>query len=480
MLSGINTTKEVFEMKKRITALFMTALLACSMLLTSCGSFDYAKEDLSKYIELGTYKGLKFEVAEVKPVDDEAVADYLEEEYADFVSTELQDADYVAKDGDTVNISYVGKIGGEAFEGGTAEKQDLKLGSDNYIDGFADGLVGAKAGDVKTLNLKFPADFGKDELNGKDVVFEVTVHSVSVDVYEYTKNITDATPLADGDNAVITYSLTVAGNDKFEKSGANAKITVGDEEDLDLPAVCTKALAGLKVGDKDKELKVTLPADYANADVAGKEATFVVTVVSATRDTTTDKIDDAMISTLTESADLAAYKTDVVIPALTKQFEREAKTANYTKLWTEVVKNSTVKSYPANELKRVTRSVYDDIAFQLGYYYKLSVREYAKQNGYKNPADFKEKVCKPQAEDLIKEELVLNAIIKAENITLTDEEILNGYKLYYEEYGLSSSYETFEDFKAAVDKGEFPYNIDFEAGFMWEKVVQTLLDSVAK
>ena len=94
MLSGINTTKEVFEMKKRITALFMTALLACSMLLTSCGSFDYSKEDLSKYIELGTYKGLKFEVAEVKPVDDEAVADYLEEEYADFVSTELQDADY--------------------------------------------------------------------------------------------------------------------------------------------------------------------------------------------------------------------------------------------------------------------------------------------------------------------------------------------------------------------------------------------------
>ncbi len=454
----------------------MAALLACSLLLTSCGSFNYAKEDLSKYVELGTYKGLAFELTEPKAIDDKAIADYLDTEFEEFVSPVEQDENYAAKEGDTVNIDYVGKINGEEFEGGSAEGQDLELGSDSYIDGFEDGLIGAKKGEIKTLNLKFPADYGNDELNGKDVVFEVTVNSVSVNKYEYAKKITDAEAIKAGDEAVITYTIKCG---DYEDNGLNYTVTVGDDSDIDLPEVCTEALAGLKVGDKDKEIKVTLPADFEVEAAAGKEATFVVTVVSATRATVTDEIDDAMIATVTESATLAEYTEKVVTPALTEQYAKEAKTANVSGLWKKILDGATVKQYPAREVKKVADGLFDYTAAQLGSTYGWAMRDYAKLLGYKNVNEYKEAEFIPSAEIIVKEQLVFNAIVKAENISLTDEDKAEGLKTYYEELGLSSTYKTYEDFEAAIDKGEILVESLYES-LLWEKVMDTLLATVTK
>ena len=467
--------KEVLKMKK-ITALLMAALLGCSMMLTSCGGFDYAKEDLSKYIELGTYKGVSFEVTAPKAVDDAAIADYLKTDFADFVSPVEQDENYAAKEGDTVNISYVGKMNGEEFEGGSAENQDLELGSDRYIDGFEDGLIGAKKGEKKTLNLKVPTDYGNEELNGKDVTFEVTVNSVSISKYEYGKKITDDAALEAGDNAVITYTLKAG---EFEDNGLSYKVVVGDENDEDLPKVCTDALVGLKVTDKDKEISVKIPDNFYNSEAAGKDGTFIVTVESATRNTVTDEIDDAMIASVTENATLAEYKEKVVIPELTEQFAEEAKTANMSGLWKKIIDGATVKSYPAGEVKDVAESIYNSIAGQIGNQYNLSMREYASMMGYKNAKEFKTEVCMPQAESLIKEKLVFNAIIKAENLSLTDDEKAAGLERYYEELDMSASYSTFEEFKTAIDNGEILVEVIYES-ILWEKVVDTLLATVTK
>lgn len=467
--------KEVLKMKKT-TAFLMAALLACSLLLTSCGSFNYAKEDLSKYIDLGNYKGLAFELTEPKPIDDAAIADYLDTAFEEYISPVEQDADYAAKEGDTVNINYVGKINGEAFEGGTADDQDLELGSDSYIDGFEDGLIGAKQGETKTLNLKFPADYGNEELNGKDVVFEVTVNSVSVKMYEYGSKLTDADVLKAGDEAVITYTLACG---DYEDTGLSYTVVVGDDSDADLPLVCTEALAGLKVGEADKEIKVTLPADFENESAAGKEATFVVAVSSATRTTVTDAIDDLMVADLTDYTNLAEYTEKVVTPALTEQYENEAKTANISGLWKKILDGATVKAYPAGEVKRVADSLFNYTAAQLGNSYGWSMRDYAKLLGYNSPAEYKEAEFIPSAEIVVKEKLVFNAIVKAENISLTDEEKAEGLKTYYEELGLSSSYDTYEDFEAAIDKGEILVDSLYES-LLWEKVMNTLLATVTK
>lgn len=83
-----------------------------------------------------------------------------------------------AKDGDAVVVDFVGKIDGEPFDGGAAEQQSIVLGSNRFIPGFEEQLVGVKTGEEKELNVTFPEDYPSAELAGKDAVFEVTVHEV--------------------------------------------------------------------------------------------------------------------------------------------------------------------------------------------------------------------------------------------------------------------------------------------------------------
>lgn len=83
-----------------------------------------------------------------------------------------------AKDEDQLTIDFVGKVDGEAFEGGSAEGFKLVLGSGQFIPGFEDQLIGVKAGDAKTVDVTFPEEYGAEHLAGKPASFEVTVHTV--------------------------------------------------------------------------------------------------------------------------------------------------------------------------------------------------------------------------------------------------------------------------------------------------------------
>ena len=84
-----------------------------------------------------------------------------------------------SQSGDKLTIDFVGKIGDEAFEGGTAENVDLVLGSGQFIPGFETQLEGAKAGDERTVNVTFPADYQAEKLAGQDAVFAVKVTAVA-------------------------------------------------------------------------------------------------------------------------------------------------------------------------------------------------------------------------------------------------------------------------------------------------------------
>jgi trigger factor len=83
-----------------------------------------------------------------------------------------------AQSGDAVTIDFEGSIGGEAFEGGKSENFNLTLGSNAFIPGFEDQLVGARAGEQRTVTVKFPEDYGNAKLAGKDAQFEVKVKDV--------------------------------------------------------------------------------------------------------------------------------------------------------------------------------------------------------------------------------------------------------------------------------------------------------------
>lgn len=81
--------------------------------------------------------------------------------------------------GDTVNIDFVGKIDGVAFEGGTSKGYDLVIGSNSFIDDFEAQLVGTHVGDKVNVNVTFPKDYHEAKYQGKDAVFEVKINSIT-------------------------------------------------------------------------------------------------------------------------------------------------------------------------------------------------------------------------------------------------------------------------------------------------------------
>ncbi|MCE1113845.1 MULTISPECIES: trigger factor [Pseudomonas] len=94
-------------------------------------------------------------------------------------NTRFEAVERAAQNDDQVNIDFVGKIDGEAFAGGSAKGTQLVLGSGRMIPGFEDGLVGAKAGEERVVNVTFPEDYQNLDLAGKAAEFTITVNSVS-------------------------------------------------------------------------------------------------------------------------------------------------------------------------------------------------------------------------------------------------------------------------------------------------------------
>jgi trigger factor len=121
--------------------------------------------------------GIKLEKLLVK-ADDKAIEEALENLAGSAKSFEDKKKGSKAKEGDQVVIDFVGKIDGEAFEGGAGEDYPLELGSGSFIPGFEDQLVGAKAGDEVAVKVSFPAEYGAKHLAGKDAVFDCTVKAV--------------------------------------------------------------------------------------------------------------------------------------------------------------------------------------------------------------------------------------------------------------------------------------------------------------
>ncbi len=137
------------------------------------------------FVTLGDYKDLVINQKDLGLPDvytDEEINEYVESSLksiaasVDGVAEELTEG--TVEEGDTANIDYVGKKDGEAFDGGTAEGYDLTIGSGLFIEGFEEGLVGAKIGDTVDLNLTFPEGYKNEDLAGQEVVFTVTVNSV--------------------------------------------------------------------------------------------------------------------------------------------------------------------------------------------------------------------------------------------------------------------------------------------------------------
>lgn len=169
---------------KKILGLVLSVVMTAGMLVGCGNDAPVAEEgtylssiDLEQYVtKLGEYKGLEL-TAPVVEITDEDVDLYIEYMLENSKQPEEVTGRPV-QEGDVVNINYVGKKDGVAFEGGTAEDFDLEIGSNTFIDGFEEGLIGCNTGDVVDLELTFPEQYHSEELAGQAVVFTVTVNRI--------------------------------------------------------------------------------------------------------------------------------------------------------------------------------------------------------------------------------------------------------------------------------------------------------------
>lgn len=135
-----------------------------------------AKVTVEPEVKLGQYKDLEVKAQSTEVTDEEVDAEIkkLQEQQAELVLKEEQPA----AEGDTVVIDFEGKVDGVAFDGGKGENYSLELGSNTFIPGFEDQLVGHKAGETVEVNVTFPEEYHAEDLKGKDAVFETTIHEV--------------------------------------------------------------------------------------------------------------------------------------------------------------------------------------------------------------------------------------------------------------------------------------------------------------
>ena len=180
-------------MKKFMTA--VTAVSLSAMMLAGCGKADvqestvqestaaeteaatetesetkvYPDEayldgiNLGDFVELGDYKGVDVTVTKAE-VTDEMVDQYIQSVLDS--NKNKEEVDRAVKDGDVVDIKYVGKKDGVEFDGGSSDSYELTIGSNTFIDGFEDGVIGMKKDETKDLNLTFPEDYSNTDLEG--------------------------------------------------------------------------------------------------------------------------------------------------------------------------------------------------------------------------------------------------------------------------------------------------------------------------
>ncbi len=191
-------------------------------------------------VKLGDYKNLKVSVEATKEVTDEEVDAKVERERNNLAELTIKEG--AAEKGDTVVIDFVGSVDGVEFDGGKGDNYSLELGSGQFIPGFEDQLVGAKAGETVNVEVTFPEDYQAEDLAGKAALFVTTVHEVKVKEIpelddELAKDIDEEVETLDELKAKYRKELESAKEIAFDDAveAAAIELAVENAEIVDLP-----------------------------------------------------------------------------------------------------------------------------------------------------------------------------------------------------------------------------------------------------
>lgn len=208
-------------------------------------------------VEVKDYKGV-----EIEKVNTEVTDEDVDEEIKSMSrkNSRMVTVDRPAKDGDMVLIDYEGWIGDEQFEGGTAERQPLKLGSGTFIPGFEEQLIGVSTGENKDVKVTFPEEYHVSDLAGKEAVFKCKVHEIKEEELpeindEFVKDISEFDTL-DELKADVKERLEKEAEAKDENAMRNNAIEkVYEANDIDVPDVMVNSEIDAMMSEFDQQLR---------------------------------------------------------------------------------------------------------------------------------------------------------------------------------------------------------------------------------
>ncbi len=190
-------------------------------------------------VELGDYKGIKIEKVEytvtAKSVNEEI------QKAQEQASRRVEISDRAVKDGDIVTLDYKGVCEGVAFEGGTAENQELTIGSNTFIPGFEAQMIGMAIGETKDLNVTFPEQYHAENLKGKPAVFTVTVKKIEAKELpelndEFAKNVSKFETM-DEYKADVKANLKKQNEERANRENENALLSkIVENAKVEIPA----------------------------------------------------------------------------------------------------------------------------------------------------------------------------------------------------------------------------------------------------
>ena len=311
-------------------------------------------------VKLGKYKGIELPKVEytVSDKDIEHELGHMAEHNARLVTIE----DRPVEKGDIAVIDFEGFLDGKPFEGGKAEKHELEIGSNTFIPGFEDQVIGMKIDEEKDLNVTFPEDYFSKELAGKPVVFKVKVHEIKHKELpkmddEFAKDISEFDTLADLKNS-IKEKIQKENDDKAKyETEDNAIKAVCDGVELEIPSGMIETEVDNMVKDVEQRLQyqgLTLEQYYT---LSGKPEAVM-------RDEMKETAEKNVKSRLVIEAIIKAEDIKPEDKEVEEKLKEMAK--NYQKTEEEMLQNTYLKDYITENMKveKAIQFVIDNAKFK--------------------------------------------------------------------------------------------------------------------
>ena len=300
---------------------------------------------VSPEVKIGKYKGIELNKIEynVSDEDIEHELGHMQEKNSRLITIE----DRPVETKDIAVIDFEGFVDGEAFKGGKAEKHELEIGSNTFIPGFEDQIIGMKVDEEKDINVKFPEEYFSKDLAGKDATFKVKLHEIKKKELpklddEFAKDVSEFDTLEELKNSIKEKIQTENDSRAKYELEENAIKTVCENTPIDIPL----AMIENEIENMMQDIKVRLSYQGLNIEQYLK---MINKTEEDMRNEFKEQAERAVKSRLVLEAVAKAEKIENSEEEIAEKIKEMAK--NYGKKEEEVLKNEQLRKYVEENMK---------------------------------------------------------------------------------------------------------------------------------